>query len=119
MIPNFTVRSFRFIRTYLDTIQKPCPRHWYVHRPLTHLLSPDSASPAVRFGLKQIVLAAWTFYLCKHQSKVAHGGNPQDRTFALFCTEPYISSFQGASYLLLGFRFSVQGDYLMLKTLIM
>ena len=54
--------------------------------------SPDSASPAVRFQQKLLGTCCLDIL-------------PRP---ALFWLEPYISSFQGALYLLLGFRFSVR-----------
>ena len=72
------------------------------------LQQPDSASPAVRFKLKLqstccLVILPVQAVLVRVPCRTKR---PRGRT--AFCTEPYISSFQGASYLLLGFRFSVQ-----------
>ncbi len=62
---------------------------------------PDPASPAVQFQrILLLVLVAWLFYLYK-----------------LSCTEPHISSFQGALYLLLGFRVSVPDNFTTVRDL--
>ncbi len=50
-------------------------------------ISENPIPQALRYGVaKRRVLAAWIFYLYKH-----------------FCTEPHISSCQGALYRMLGF----------------